>query len=185
MCRVKLEPNSNRNSSQHNEDSECFCSPMCVNYYVATTARGMQLSGKTLQYSNALRLSQTDINALDKKLIARRNPNTWKRILKKQGGDLSHGITKEVVEAAVPLPQSVEEWLTSLGYVSLLSSFEEAGYGCIGHIIIAGLREEDMKYLKIGDRKIRLALLKGSKELGDTYVKNRNYFQSRDDYTRM
>eukprot|EP00603_Paraphysomonas_imperforata_P009494 CAMPEP_0114458674 /NCGR_PEP_ID=MMETSP0104-20121206/4808_1 /TAXON_ID=37642 ORGANISM="Paraphysomonas imperforata, Strain PA2" /NCGR_SAMPLE_ID=MMETSP0104 /ASSEMBLY_ACC=CAM_ASM_000202 /LENGTH=687 /DNA_ID=CAMNT_0001631275 /DNA_START=52 /DNA_END=2116 /DNA_ORIENTATION=+ len=179
MCRVKLDLNSQR-ASQSAELNDCFCSPVCANYYVATTARGMQLSGKALKYSHSLRLSQTDMKALDKKVIARRNPKTWKRILKKQGSDLSHGIAKEVIAAAVPLPQSVEEWLKSLGLEKLLSRFVETGYDCIGHIIIAGLREEDMSFLKIEDKRVKLALMQGSKSLGETYIKNRKYFLHRD-----
>lgn len=183
MCRVKLEPNAQRSAHPETQANDCFCSPMCVNYYVATTARGMMLSGKSLQYSNALRLSQADIKALDKKLIERRNPKTWKRILQKQeGADLSHGVAnKGLVGAAEPLPQSIEEWLTSLHLESLVRSFNDAGYGCIGHIIMAGLYEEDMTHLKIVDKKVRLQLMKQAKALGETYVNNRNYFNSRDE----
>jgi hypothetical protein len=184
MCRVKLEPSLDRSPSHMHEGKEkdVFCSPSCVNYFVATTARGMQLSGKTLKYSNSLRLSQTDIQALDKKLIARRNPKMWKRLLKKQeGSDLSHGIAKEDVEVAVPLPQSVEEWLRSLGQEGLLNVFIDSGYDCIGHIIMASLHEEDMNYLNIDDKKVRLLLMTQSKGLGATYIKNRNYVRSRED----
>lgn len=181
MCRVTLDAPPDRHTSHIYANKDFFCSPMCVNYYVATTARGMQLSGKTLQLNNTLRLSKSDLQALDKKLIARRNPKTWKRILKKEGNDLSHGILKEEVEAGQPLPQSVEEWLRTLGLECLLNVFMDSGYDCIGHIIIASLREEDMNYLQIEDKKVRLLLMTKSKALGETYVKNRNYMLSRED----
>ena len=184
MCRVKLETPPDRTSQTSNSNSNCnkdvFCSPSCVNYFLATTARGMQLSGQSLKYNQSLHLNQADIQALDKKLIARRNPKTWKRLLKKQGSDLSHGISKEEVAVAVPLPQSVEEWLKSLGQDVLLSVFMGNGYDCIGHIIMASLHEEDMNYLKIDDKKVRLLLMTQSKTLGETYVKNRNYIDSRE-----
>ena len=179
MCRVKLDGHSDRTSYQIDEAKDMFCSRMCANYYMATTARGMQLSGKTLKYNHALRLSQTDLQALDKKLIARRNPKMWKRLLKKEGSDCSQGVAKDAVVMGGPLPQSVEEWLHNLGQESLLSVFMDSGYDCIGHIIIATLREEDMNFLQIEDKKVRLLLMTQSKILGETYVTNRNYVESR------
>ena len=172
MCRVKLITPEDRRSSEMYEGKEFFCSAVCVNYYIATTARGMVLSGKSLEYSNSLRLSQTDMKALDKQVIARRNPKTWKRILRKQGSDLSNGIEKEAVAEATPLPQSVEEWLNSISMGSLIDIFLESGYDCIGHIIIASLYEDDMNFMKIQDKKTRLILMSQSKLLGQTYVKN-------------
>lgn len=180
MCRVKLETPSDRASNQVYAEKDFFCSPMCANYFVATTARGLQLNGSTLQYSHSLRLSQTDIQALDKKLIARRNPKSWKRLMRKQGSDLSHGVAKVAEAEAVALPQSVEEWLGSLGLHALIGAFMESGYGCIGHIIIASLHEEDMIYMNIEDKKTKLLLLTQSRALGETYVKNRNYLISKD-----
>ena len=172
MCRVKLESTSG-DTKDSSDDKFFFCSTLCINYYAATTSRGVDLSIKT-HGNGSLQLSDAEIQALDKKLIDRRNPKTWKRILKKEGSDLSHGIPKQSVEEAVKLPQSVEEWLQSIGLERFLKTFIDAGYDCIGHIIVASLHEEDLNYLQVEDKRARLALMKESKALGDTYIKNKN-----------
>lgn len=148
-----------------------FCSEQCAKFRSAVHNKGLNVGTTTSTGgSQQLKLTEVDIQSIDKRLISKRNPATWKRL------SLKHGLTASALQSELKnlelnqLPTSIEDWLESINENGLIGLFKEKHYEIIEHIMIVGLNHDDMNYLGITSTEKIKILLDASNKLTQEYL---------------
>lgn len=147
-----------------------FCSEQCAKFRSAVHNKGLNVGTTTTGGSQQLKLTEADIQSIDKRLISKRNPATWKRLSIKHGLNTSTLQTELKNMNLIQLPKSLEEWLENINESGLIGLFKEKQYGSIEHIIVAGLTLEDMNYLGITSTETIKTLIEASNKLTQEFL---------------
>jgi hypothetical protein len=185
LCKVILSPDQIFQRDKHRYQSQentpglqfpelaFFCSEQCARFRSAVQNKGLNV-GTTTKGSLQLKITDADLQTIDKRLVSKRNPAAWKRLSMKNGLVASPS-SPDMMRYGdyIPLPKSVGEWLESINEVRLIGLFQEKGYDSIEQIMIAGLAEEDMKYLGITAQETIQSLIKSSNKLSHDFIQFR------------
>lgn len=184
LCKVILSPDQIFQREKHRYQSQentpglqfpelaFFCSEQCARFRSAVQNKGLNV-GTTTKGSLQIKITEADMQTIDKRLVSKRNPAAWKRLSMKHGLVVSPSSSDLRPGDHAPLPKSVGEWLESINEVRLIGLFQEKGYDSIEHIMIAGLAEEDMKYLGITAQETIQSLMKSSNKLSHDFIQCR------------
>jgi hypothetical protein len=198
LCKVILSPEQMFQREKHRYQSQentpglqfpelaFFCSEQCARFRSAVQNKGLNIaSGHGNGGGGAgiaqIKLTEADMQTIDKRLVSKRNPAAWKRLSVKNGLSSSSAYSSSSSSdlkvfnggpSVSLIPTSVGDWLESINEVRLIGIFQEKNYYSIQHIMIAGLTEEDMKYLGITSQETIKSLIDSSNKLSHDFIQS-------------
>jgi hypothetical protein len=183
LCKVILSPEQLFQREKHRYQSQentpglqfpelaFFCSEQCARFRSAVQNKGLNVASHGGGMTQ-IKITEADLQTIDKHLVSKRNPAAWKRL------SMKHGLTPSAYSSSdlkgrssdPLLPLSVGTWLESINEVRLIGLFQEKNYNSIQHIMIAGLTEEDMAYLGITSQETIRSLIDSSNKLSLHFI---------------